>query len=456
MNPKIKKERLAPLVVIAGRINVGKSTLFNKLIGENKALMSPTPGTTRDVNSGFVSWRGRTYELYDTGGFLFHPQTEIEKKVFEHAKRALAQADLILFVVDGKVGLHPDDRTFLAQMRKLTKSQIKLVINKLDKRSELAVVHNGEWKKCGLGAPSALSAVSGIGTGDLLDLVHTHFLKSHQEKQQEDLPTLTISIIGRPNVGKSSILNALFGEERVIVSSIPHTTREPHDSSLEYNGRRFIFIDTVGIRRKNAIRLRVESEGVDQSIKNIKRSDMVMLILESTVTPSKQESRLLSIAVQEGIGVLLVINKWDLIDKKTTKMPQAFEEFFRKALPFVPWAPMCFVSALTNQRISKLLDEIATVHEEREKILSQKILDEFIARAISKQAPSWIFGKKKPVIYGFRQVGNHPPTFSLLVKERITIDYNYLRYLENRLRELYGFKGTPIRIHTEQHVIRNT
>lgn len=451
---KTKKERLAPLIVIAGRINVGKSTLFNKLIGERKALMSPVPGTTRDVNSGFASWRGRNYELYDTGGFIFRPQGEIDTKIFEHAQRALKQADLILFIVDGKIGLHPDDRTFLSQMRKLTHATIKLVINKCDKRSELESVYNGEWKKMGLGNPIAISAVSGTGTGDLLDTIHTFFFEKHDEKKAKEMPILHISIIGRPNVGKSSILNTLFGEERVIVSSIPHTTREPHDSSLEYEGKRFVFVDTVGIRRKNNIKLCVETEGVDQSIKNIKRSDIVLLVLESTVSPSKQESRLLHIAQEEGIGVILVINKWDLISEKTTKTPQAFEDFFRKALPFVSWAPIHFVSALTGQRIPKLLDELCAIQAEREKILSQKNCDEFIARAISKQPPQWIYGKKKPVIYGFRHVGSRPPTFALLVKERTSIDYNYLRYLENRLRELYGFRGTPLRIHTEQFIVK--
>ncbi len=451
-----KTKRVVPLIVIAGRINVGKSTLFNVLIGEKKALMSPVPGTTRDVNSGFASWRGRTYEIYDTGGFVFRPEGEIDKKVFEHAKRALKEADLILFVVDGKIGLHPDDKEFLSQIRKLTKKPITLVVNKLDKRAELTIIHSGDWKKLGLGVPHAVSAVSGIGTGDLLDSIHALFLLTHKESEQEKMPTVSISLIGRPNVGKSSILNSIFGEERVIVSSIPHTTREPHDSSLEYDGKKFIFIDTVGIRRKNKIKLQVESQGVDHSIKNIQRSDVVLLILESTVSPSKQESRLLSIADENGIGVLLVINKWDLVEGKTTKTPQAFEEFFRKALPFVPWAPILYISALTGKRVPKILDELCTLQREREKVLSQKILDEFIARAISKQAPQWIYGKKKPVIYGFRQVGTKPPTFALLVKERVSIHYNYLRYLENRLRELYGFHGTPIRIHTEEHIIKKS
>ncbi|MBI4240041.1 ribosome biogenesis GTPase Der [Candidatus Uhrbacteria bacterium] len=444
-----------PLIALAGRVNVGKSTLFNRCVGKKKAVTAPVAGTTRDVNQGVCTWRDQALMLADTGGFIEKAETEIEKKVYAQLKKTLKKADVILFMVDVKDGLVPDDLLFLKNLRALTKAPTIFVANKADKFSHIQGTFDKEWLKTGLGKPFAISAATGVGVGDLLDHVLAVLKKGGHgiAKEREDKP-IQVSIIGRTNVGKSSLLNAILGEERVIVSAQAHTTREPQDTFLEYEGTPLTLIDTVGIRKKSKVASSLEREGVVRSIANIKKSDVVLLVFDGSVTPAKQESRLAQIAVESGAGILLVMNKWDLVAEKDAKSSAAYESYFKQYFSFISWAPMLFVSALTGQRTHKILDAVRAIEKARERRIRQEELDIFIKKAIAKLPPQWIRGKKKPVIYGISQLDAIPPTFELLVGERMSVSFAYLRYLENRLREHYDFGGTPIRIHTEKRVTR--
>ncbi len=440
-----------PLVVLVGRVNVGKSTFFNLLTEKKKAVTAAVPGTTRDINYAFCHWRDREFFAVDTGGYIPKPKTDIEKKVAVQAENILKKAHVILFLVDTHEGLHTDDKAYLKVIRKFTKAKILLIGNKADARRASGTVYHPEWLTLGLGEPNFISAVSGSGTGDVLDKIIPFFpIQEVREKNIKE--PIKVAIIGRTNVGKSLLLNGILGEERVIVSDVEHTTREPQDTPIEYDGVPMILIDTVGIRKKTKVKRGIEREGVSRSIKNIEKADICVLVLDSTVTPSKQEKRLAEIAVESGAGIILLANKWDLIEEKQTKTPSAFEHQFREYFAFVSWAPIIFVSALSGKRVQKLLPLVLTVEEQRKKIIPQEELDVFIKRAIVRQGPQWIMGYRKPIIYGFKQRCTCPPTFDLSVREAKGVSYSYIRYIENRLREQYGYEGTSVRVCTEQRL----
>ncbi len=449
-----KELDLYPLVALVGRVNVGKSTLFNRLIEQQKAVTAPVPGTTRDINYGFCDWRGIRFVVADTGGFVERPESEIEKKVFEQVIAILKKAHIILFVADAKVGLNPEDVAFLKLVRKKTRAPIMFVANKADKASDIRQTSEKEWLKTGLGAPLPVSAASGLGVGDLLDVLIERLPNKIDRPDAAGESEIRIAIIGRPNVGKSSLLNKILGEERVIVSPIAHTTREPQDMVITYQGRRIRIIDTVGIRKKSKVASQIEREGVIRSIANIKKADVVLLVEEAIVTAAKQERRLASLAEEAGVGIMILVNKWDLVEGKGPKSVNAFTEYFRKYFSFISWAPVLYISALSGQRVHKVLDAALSVQEARERTIDPSELEVFLKKAITKQKPSWLRGHKRPTIYGFEQRSSCPPTFALLVKDRSSISYAYLRYLENRLREQYDFAGAPVRIHTEEKITK--
>lgn len=439
-----------PVIALVGRTNVGKSTLFNKLIGEQKAVVAAVPGTTRDSNFGICSWRGRELVAVDTGGYQPYAQNDIEEKTVIQMKRIVKEADLILFIVDGQSGITIDDRHFLRDLRKITKKPILAVGNKIDKASQAQALYDRSFMQLGLGAPIPVSAVSGLGVGDLLDIVVSHLPVGEDAPATAEKNPIRIAIVGRTNVGKSSLLNAILGEERVIVSPIAHTTREPQDMHLEYKGVPLVIIDTVGMRKKGKIRSVIDREGFTRSIKAIQKADIVMLVLDASVTSSKQERRLLQIAIDSGAGILLIVNKWDRIEGKDSKTINAFEAYFRSTFSFVSWAPLLFMSALSGKRAHKVCDMILALDSERRKKIATTDATAFIKQMIKRQPPQILRNKKKPVIFGFRQTNSCPPAFALTVNESQSISYAYLRFLENRLRELYGFAGTPLSIYTEQ------
>lgn len=445
-----------PVVVLVGRANVGKSTLFNTILEQKKAVTSRMPGTTRDVNYGLCQWRGVPFLMVDTGGYVppEHARSErasdVDAKVAEHARRMIQAADVVLFLTDRREGFNPDDRRYARDVRKLTHAPVVLVVNKADQKTVAENMEWNEWSALGIGASQYISAVSGRGTGDLLDAIVPLFPEKkikHPMAQAEQ--EIRVAIVGRTNVGKSSIFNRLIGEERMIVSPQPHTTREPQDTLVVADDLTLRVIDTVGMRKKSRVISRIDREGLTRSIAAIERADIVILVLESTVTPSKQESRLVGIAKERGAALIIVVNKWDLVEEKTTKTPKAYEDFFRQYFKGALWAPVIFISALTGQRITRIVDMVRLCVDNRNRNIPQEDLDAFLARAIAHQKPVWQRGKKKPVIHGFRQTASRPPTFALSVNDRQSITFAYLRYLENRFREMYDFIGTPIRIHTE-------
>lgn len=452
MKGSISKEFEAyPLVAIVGRTNVGKSTLFNRLVGEQRAVVAQVAGTTRDSNFGICTWRGRQFVVVDTGGYQPNAQNDIEEKTVLQMKRVVKEADLVLFVVDGQGGITIDDRHFLRDLRKITKKRIIAVGNKIDKSSQCNALFDQMFLQLGLGAPMPVSAVSGLGVGDLLDIILEALPAEREEvDSSEERTPIRIAIIGRTNVGKSSLLNSILGEERVIVSPIEHTTREPQDMHIEYKGVPMVIIDTVGMRKKGKIRSVIDREGFLRSIKSIKKADIVMLVLDASVTTSKQERHLLQIAIDSGAGIMLIVNKWDLVESKDTSTMNVYERYFREQFSFVPWAPILFTSALKEQRVHKITDMILALQTERTKQLAQEHITAFIKQMIKRQPPQILRNKKKPIIYGFTQAGICPPAFTLSVNVAESISYAYLRFLENRLRELYGFAGTPVNIYTEQ------
>lgn len=438
-----------PVVAIVGRVNVGKSTLFNKLIGEKKAVVAPVPATTRDANFGLCHWRNRDFIVIDTGGYQPKTTTDIDRKVYNVVRRVVRSADCILFVIDGQVGVTVDDRLFLRAVRALTRKPILCVGNKIDSSSHINAMYDKAVLVLGCGAPTPVSATSGLGVGDLLDILIAYIPEIPREARN-DSDMLDIAIVGRTNVGKSSLLNGILGEERVIVSPIEHTTREAQDMVFEFKGKQLRVIDTVGMRKKGKIRSVIDREGFLRSMKAIRKAKIVVLVLDATVTPSKQESRLLHLASQSGSGILLVVNKWDIVEGKDTKSILAYESLFRSVFAFVPWAPILFVSALSGKRVHKVLEAILAIQYEREKTITQNDITSFLKQMIKRQGPQWIRNQKKPVIYGMAQTATEPPTFELSVNKAQSISYAYLRFLENRMREIWGFEGTPVRIHTKQ------
>ncbi len=449
-----------PILALVGRVNVGKSTLFNTLLEQQKAVVSAVPGTTRDVNYGLCTWRGITFALVDTGGFVGRPsagavrrgqeQSDIDQQVEQVGYRIVTTADCILFVGDQRDGLSPDDKLFLQRIRKLTTAPILLVANKADKKQDSENENWSEWQKLGLGEPHHVSALTGRGTGDLLDEVVKLLPSMRNDGPLDEENEVRVAIVGRTNVGKSSILNKIIGQERVIVSPHHHTTREPQDTLLNYNGTPLRIIDTVGMRRKSKISSKIDREGFARSIRSIERADVVILVLESMVTPSKQESRLLSIARDAGAGILLVVNKWDLVDEKTSKSAKAYQDYFRNYFKTAQWVPILFISALVGQRTNKILDSVMSILEQRSRLLTQQEIDMFLKDSLAHQKPQWVRGRKKPIIFSMLQRCAHPPTFLLSVNERLGVSYSYLRYMEHRMRDRYGFEGTPLRLYTEE------
>ena len=438
-----------PSVVLVGRKNVGKSSLFNRLIESSQAIVSKIPGTTRDVNTGYVRWRGQMLTLMDTGGLDVVKTDEIESNVRKQALRAAGKAHVIVFVTDAETGPLSTDLQLARELRKAGRPVI-LAVNKADSPQKRAGVGD-EWRRLGFGECIAISAINGGGTGDLLDRIFEELKKIELPLDRVE-PILRMTLIGRPNVGKSSILNALVGEERVIVSAIPHTTREPQDTLLFYDGKPIMVVDTAGIRKRANIGPGLEEMSVEKSLEALKESDVCLLILDAADDIGAQDRHLAGLAESSGKGVIVIMNKWDLISSKTTHTPQTFKDHIARTLPFLDWAAIVFVSAKTGQRIHGLLDLALQVKENRDRKLDEETLDQFadttIKPYIKGRTPHHkdALGVKRrhPHVYGIRQTSVSPPEFTLVVKDKSVLDKSYLRWTENRLRERFEFEGTPI------------
>lgn len=437
---------MKPIIALIGRTNAGKSTLFNKILAEPKALVSPIAGTTRDRNYGTITWQNAELIFVDTGGLDVEHRDEIEKNVVKQAEIAISEAHIILLVTDMQTGLLPQE-VAIAQKLKKSNKPIILVGNKADNPSIRNTAWNQEWARLGLGPLYPVSAENGTGLGDLLDAI-VKLAKSKNIKLQSslDLPAPKIAFLGRPNVGKSSIINKLLGEERVIVSDIPHTTREPHDSLLLRDGEPFILIDTAGIRKKARVESGIERAGVKKSLNMIHRADIVVLVLNAAEGTGAQERHLAGLIEEAKKPAVIIVNKWDLVKDKNEKTMEEYRGKIFSAMPFLSWAPSIFCSAKTGEKIGQILDYAKEARVQSERTIDEPLLEKFLRKMVKLHRPTKAKGVKHPYIYSIKQVGVNPPTFMLAIKELAPIHDSYLRFIENRLRETFKFKGVPIKV----------
>lgn len=430
---------MKPIVAIVGRPNVGKSTLFNKLVGDRVAIVDDQPGVTRDRLYRETEWGGKEFVLVDTGGLEPRNNDFMMTKIKQQAEVAMNEADVILFVVDGKNGLNPLDEEIAYLLRKKKKPVI-LCVNKIDNfQSQQDDIYDF-W---GLGFEH-LIAISGehkVNLGDMLDLVVDIIDQTVEEHEEE--PGLKLAIIGRPNAGKSSLVNRLCGEERTIVSDIAGTTRDAIDTAIEYDGNRYVLIDTAGIRRKSKVEESLEYYSVLRAIKTIKRADVCIWMIDGSEGLTEQDKRIAGIAYEEKKPIIIVINKWDTIpDKKNDTMKKMREELYAE-LPFLSYAPIEFVSALTGQRTTKLLEHAEAVFAEYNKRISTGLLNTVISDAIIMNNPPTRKGRVVKINYA-TQISTAPPRFILFCNYPELVHFSYGRYIENKLREAFGFEGTPI------------
>lgn len=439
-----------PLVALVGRTNVGKSTLFNRLIERNKAMVSDIPGTTRDRNEGDCLWRGQLIRLIDTGGMDINLRDEIEQDILKQSEKAMKQADLLLFVVDMKSGAMPQEQE-LARAIAAAGKPVIVVGNKAETLSERLSINNAEWQFPNLPTPVAVSAVRGTGTGDLLDQIFDTLEEIGRPPVPEHhMDGIKVAVIGKPNVGKSTLLNSIVGEERFITSPVAHTTREPNDILVKTEDQDFIFIDTAGMRKKGKVKKAggLEAAAVRRSERIVKSADVTILVVDSTQPIGNQEKVLAGTLKGSGSGVIIVANKWDLVPEKTTGTMKQYREYFDAALPFLRWAPIIFTSALTGQRVKNLFDEIKKVQTTRNIEIPKKELAEFLEGAMRRKRPTKGKGSKPPKLIALQQISTAPPLFDLITKTKRAdfLSVSYVRYLENRLREQYNLEGTPLRI----------
>lgn len=427
-----------PIVAIVGRPNVGKSALFNRISGRRIAIVEGQPGVTRDRIYAPASWGERAFTLVDTGGLDFgkHAETFVQLARAQ-AELAVAEADLLLFVVDARAGLLPADAE-VAEVLRRTQKPVLLVANKVDHPQVEEGL--GEFFALGLGEPIPVSAEHGRGIGDLLDRVVASLPPGQEDEDGAD--PVRIAVVGRPNVGKSSLVNRIIGEERSIVTDIPGTTRDALDTQLVFNGHPFVLIDTAGIRRKSRIDQALEHYSVVRALRAIERCDVCALLLDATEPATDQDKRIGGFAHEAGKAVIIVVNKWDLVEKDAKTMDQ-FEAFIRQEMGFLHYAPILFVSALTGQRVNRLLELALYVADQHALRIPTGRLNEVVHDAVERRPPPSDKGQRLQIYYS-TQSGVKPPTFVHFVNNPKLVHYSYERYLENQLREHFGFVGTPI------------
>lgn len=428
-----------PIVAVVGRPNVGKSTLFNALAGGQIAIVKDTPGITRDRIYADITWLDRQLTLIDTGGIEPDSDDVILSQMREQAQIAMDTADVILFLVDVKQGLVDADAK-VADMLRRSHKPIVLVVNKVDSFEKM-MMDIYEFYNLGIGEPIPISAANRLGIGDMLDHVLEHLGEESFEEEDDDRPK--IAIVGKPNVGKSSIINKLVGENRVIVSDIAGTTRDAIDTAVTYQGREYVFIDTAGLRRKNKIKEELERYMIVRTVGAVERADVVCLVIDAEEGVTEQDAKIAGIAHERGKGMIIAVNKWDAVEKDD-KTIYRFTEKIRQTLAFMPYAELLFLSAKTGQRLYKLYETIDAVVENHAMRVQTGVLNEIMTEAVAMQQPPTDKGKRLRLYY-ITQVSVKPPTFVIFVNDKELMHFSYTRYLENKIRDAFGFRGTPLK-----------
>ncbi len=428
-----------PVVAIVGRPNVGKSTLFNALAGEKIAIVKDTPGVTRDRIYADVTWLDKEFTLIDTGGIEPDSKDIILSQMRDQAQIAIDTADVIIFITDVRQGLVDADSK-VADMLRRSGKPVVLVVNKVDNFDKyMPDVY--EFYNLGIGDPVPVSAASRLGLGDMLDVVAEHFPEGSAQEEEDDRPR--IAIVGKPNVGKSSIVNRLLGENRVIVSDVAGTTRDAIDTEIVHNGKEYIFIDTAGLRRKNKIKEELERYSIIRTVTAVERADVVLMVIDATEGVTEQDAKIAGIAHERGKGIIIVVNKWDAIEKNDRTMRE-YENDIRQVLSFMTYAEIMYVSAVTGQRLVKLYDMIDMVIENQTLRIATGVLNEIMTEAVAMQQPPSDKGKRLKLYY-ITQVSVKPPTFVIFVNDKELMHFSYTRYLENKIREAFGFRGTSLK-----------
>ncbi|MCI5952198.1 MAG: ribosome biogenesis GTPase Der [Anaerostipes sp.] len=429
-----------PMVAIVGRPNVGKSTLFNALAGEQISIVKDTPGVTRDRIFADITWLDKSFTMVDTGGIEPESDDLILSRMREQAEIAIATADVIIFLVDVRQGLVDADFR-VADMLRRSRKPIVLVVNKVDNFDKF-MPDVYEFYNLGLGDPIPVSGASRLGLGDMLDEVLSHCREEDLMEEEDDRPK--IAIIGKPNSGKSSIINKMLGEERVIVSNIAGTTRDAIDTVVSKNGKEYVFIDTAGLRRKSKIKEEIERYSIIRTVAAVERCDVAMLVIDAEEGVTEQDAKIAGIAHERGKGVIIAVNKWDLIEKDD-KTIYKFTNKVRETLAYMPYAELIFISAKTGQRFPKIFDLIDTVVENCTLRIQTGVLNEILAEAVAMKQPPSDKGKRLRLYY-ITQVSVKPPTFVVFINDKKLMHFSYTRYIENQIRQTFGFRGTPIRI----------
>ena len=428
-----------PIVAIVGRPNVGKSTLFNALAGKKISIVKDTPGVTRDRIHADVDWLDHKFTMIDTGGIEPDSNDIILSQMREQAQIAIDTADVIIFMTDVKQGLVDSDAKVADMLRRSHKPVI-LVVNKVDNFNKMmADVY--EFYNLGIGDPVPISASQRSGLGDMLDKVVNYFADLNLEKEEDDRPR--IAIVGKPNVGKSSIINKITGESRVIVSNIAGTTRDAIDTDVKWNGKDYVFIDTAGLRRKSKVKEEIEKYSIIRTVTAVERADVVIIVIDAVEGVTEQDAKIAGIAHENGKGIIIAVNKWDAIEKND-KTVYEYTNKVRDILSFMPYAEIMFISAKTGQRLPKLFDMIDFVIANHAMRIETGVVNEIMAEAVALQQPPSDKGKRLKLYY-ITQVSVKPPTFVIFVNDKQLMHFSYTRYIENKIREAFGFKGTPLR-----------
>lgn len=428
-----------PIVAIVGRPNVGKSTLFNALAGENISIVKDTPGVTRDRIYADVEWLNINFTLIDTGGIEPDSKDIILAQMREQAQIAIDTADVIIFITDVRQGLVDSDAK-VADMLRRSQKPVILVVNKVDNFDRL-MSDVYEFYNLGIGDPVPISAISKLGIGDMLDEVTKHFYLDDTEDEEDDRPR--VAVVGKPNVGKSSIINKLLGENRVIVSNVAGTTRDAIDTAITFNGQEYVFIDTAGLRRKSKIKEELERYSIIRTVTAVDRADVVVVVIDAVEGVTEQDAKIAGIAHERGKGVIIVVNKWDAIEKDD-KTIYKYTNKVKDTLSYMPYAEIMFVSASTGQRLNKIYETINMVIENQSMRIATGVLNEIMTEAVALQQPPSDKGKRLKLYY-ITQVAVKPPTFVIFVNDKELMHFSYTRYLENKIRDTFGFRGTSLK-----------